>query len=405
MKKYTNYIIKYNSYGMIKYADKLNIYNKKFSVIYKTYLKMLKEYITNSIYSDLIIKLSESTIKKIFKNVVLEYIRNNEYQLFKYISNKYKKINFDCIDLYNFYKHKNNSYVFSCENNNIITYKITFNNFIQIKKKVPFEYKISNDYHYKGCQYMQPHNTLTFISESINYHNQKNIIYNFNINECYESLKKYTYINDICIVFLTQYNIQEIGHCNSIIFDNNKKYIIRFEPLIKESKNLLTCLIKKLANEFKYKYISIKNKYNINFGLQKTGQTGEWCNIWCYYLTLLYLKQNNLNIFLPLIDLNDYNTNFMFYYIFDLLYTEKIINQDIINILIDKVLKYIKNIKYINNDNFIYIIQNLTDYSILAKIIQIFNNKYDNLIFFKKNIYENFDSKSLNNIINIISNY
>jgi hypothetical protein len=139
--------------------------------------------------------------------------------------------------------------------------------------------------------------------------------------------------------------------------------------------------------------------------LQKTGQTGEWCNIWCYYLTLLYLKQNNLNIFLPLIDLNDYNTNFMFYYIFDLLYTEKIINQDIINILIDKVLKYIKNIKYINNDNFIYIIQNLTDYSILAKIIQIFNNKYDNLIFFKKNIYENFDSKSLNNIINIISNY
>jgi hypothetical protein len=252
---------------------------------------------------------------------------------------------------------------------------------------------------------MQPHNTITFISDNIGYTSKKTIIYNFNINECYQSLKKYTSINNICVVFLTQYNIQEIGHCNSIIFDNNKKYLIRFEPLIKESKNLLTSLIKKLANEIGYEYISIKNKYNIKKGLQKTGQTGEWCNIWCYYMTILYLKNNDLNIFINLIGLEDYNTNFMFYYIFDLLYTEKIIDQNIINILIDKVLRYLNNIKYINDDNFLYMIQNLTDYSILSQIIQIFEKKYDNLKLFKKNLYENFDRRSLNKINNIIPNY
>jgi len=95
----------------------------------------------------------------------------------------------------------------------------------------------------------------------------------------------------------------------------------------------------------------------------------------------------------------------MFYYIFDLLYTEKIIDQNIINILIDKVLRYLNNIKYINDDNFLYMIQNLTDYSILSQIIQIFEKKYDNLKLFKKNLYENFDRRSLNKINNIIPNY
>jgi hypothetical protein len=120
-------------------------------------------------------------------------------------------------------------------------------------------------------------------------------------------------------------------------------------------------------------------------------------------MSLLYFS-NDLNVFSKLIPLDNYNTNFMFYYIFDLLYDEKIINQNIINILLDKLLKYIGDLKYIENENFIYFIQNLTDYSMLLQIIQIFDHKHDNLPLFKKNLYENFDHKSLNNIRNILLN-
>jgi hypothetical protein len=70
-------------------------------------------------------------------------------------------------------------------------------------------------------------------------------------------------------------------------------------------------------------------------------------------MSLLYFS-NNLDIFSKLIQLDEYNTNFMFYYIFDLLYTEKIIDQNIINILLDKLLRYVKDIKYINNNDFLY---------------------------------------------------
>jgi hypothetical protein len=395
MKKYINYIRKYKSDGMLKYADKLKIYNKKFKIIYNNYKNIINEYMMNN-NNEIIKILGESTIKKICKNVILEYIRNNEYLLFKYIKDKYNTIKFDCIDIYNFYKVNKKNYIFSYENEKVNTYRIMKNEYIKVNKKVPFEYKLEKEVYNKGNKYIIPHQTLSFIDfELYPRSNKYTNIYEYNINESYNKIKSNIKDYGINVIYLTQYNIQEIGHSNSIIIDNNKKKIIRLEPLVKEVNNGITCLINKLVKESNYELLSIKNKYNINQGLQKTHQTGEWCSIWAYYMTILYFEKG-FDIFKILLLLDEYNTNFMFYYIFDILIDEKIIDQHLVMKMINRVIKYLDNLKYTQkNEKFQLLIKNLVDYSILPNIIKIFDNKYDNMRFFRKTIHENFDINSL----------
>jgi hypothetical protein len=402
MQKYINYIRKYNSDGMLKYADKLNIYNKKFKYIYLNYINIIKKYLDDN-DSEIIKILGEATIKKICKNVILEYIRNNEYLLFKYIKNKYTTIHFDCIDIYNYYKYNKKNYIFSYDNNKLYTYQLKKYDYIKVNKKVPFKYKLENELHNKGNSYIVPHQTLSFIDFDI-YSNKSKYtnIYNFSINESYNKLKYYIKEKGINVIYLTQYNIQEIGHTNSIIIDNDKKKIIRLEPLVKEINNGITCLINKLSKESGYELFSIKNIYNVPHGLQKTHQTGEWCSIWSYYMTILYFEKG-FDIFKILLLLHEYNTNFMFYYIFDILIDEKIINKELVIRLINKVIKYLDILKYLRqNEIFKLFIKNLVDYSILPNIIKIFDKKFDNIQFFKKNIHENFDINSLNLIKNFL---
>jgi hypothetical protein len=288
----------------------------------------------------------------------------------------------------------------------LIKYKLTKNNYFKTNVNISFNYKISNDQHSNGNTKFKPTNTLTFLDSPLENNNNKIIkLYKTCINYTYNELFKLTTDNEIHHIFLSQYNIQEIGHANSIIIDNKDKKIIRLEPLVKEPINNIGSLINKLVKETNYKYISIMDNLNIIKGLQKTSQTGNWCTIWAYYMALLYYdnKEQYKKLFKFLINLEEYNTNFMFYYIFDIFYNEKIITQELINKLLNKTLRYLESINHINNDKFITVLTYLTDYSILPQIITIFNEKENTkaLKIFIKNIHENFDKNSKSIIKNI----
>jgi hypothetical protein len=397
-------IKKYGNKGVKKVIPNINLklFNNKFENIYNIYVNMVKEYIKTSKYDILITKISYNGMKRLFKNIILEYIRNNENIMYKYIKTKYPKIKFHCIDTYNFYniKKKKKHYVFCYEDKKIVTYKLTKNNYTKINKKVPFEYKISNQEHSKGCDNSRKNNILTFV-DNLYYPGSSSkytTLYNTCISNTFEQLLNLTKDNNINHIFLSQYNIQEIGHANAIIIDNPMKKIIRLEPLVKEPINNIGVLINKLVNATNYKYISVCNTTTIAKGLQKTSQTGDWCTIWAYYMSLLYYQNYNdsTKLFKFLVGLEEYNTNFMFYYIFDIFYKNEIFTQELINKLFDKVLNAFKEIKHFENEEFITVIQYLTDYSMFPQIVRIFDEKEDKnaIKIFIKNIHENFDKES-----------
>lgn len=397
---YSNYIKLYGNVGIKKVIKKikLKLFHSKFEKIYNNFITLLDNYISNSKYDKLITKLSYGAMKRLLKNVILEYIRNNENLLFEYIKNKYPKIKFHCIDTYNFYfnKKKKKRYIFCYEDNKIVTYKLTKNNYAKTNIKVMFDYKISNDWHNQGCHKQKPHNTLSFVDYPIYGSSSKyTTLYKTCIDTTYNELLDLTKDNEIHHIFLSQYNIQEIGHANSIIINNKDKKIIRLEPLVKEPINNIGSVINKLVNETNYKYISVTNELKLIKGLQKTSQTGDWCTIWAYYMALLYYENEDKykKLFKFLIELEEYNTNFLFYYIFDIFNTEKIITQDLIDTLLDKTLKYFQSLEHIENEKFIRVLTYLTDYSMLPQIIRIFDGKEDEkqLKLFIKNIHENFD--------------
>jgi hypothetical protein len=400
---YSNYIKLYGNIGIRKVIKKikLKLFHTKFEKIYNNFIKLLDNYIAESKYDLLITKLSYSCMKRLLKNIILEYIRNNENLLYQYITTKYPKINFHCIDTYNFYfnKKKKQRYIFCYEDNKIVTYKLTKNNYSKTNIKIMFDYKISNDTHPQVCIKTKPHNILSFVDYPIYGSSSKyTTLYKTCINTTYNQLLELTKDNETHNIFLSQYNIQEIGHANSIIINNNEKKIIRLEPLVKEPINNIGSVINKLVKETNYKYISVTNDLNIIKGLQKTSQTGDWCTIWAYYMALLYYENETKykKLFKFLLELEEYNTNFMFYYIFDTFYNEKVINQELINNLLDKTLKYFDSLKHIQNEKFIRVITYLTDYSMLPQIIRIFDEKEDekSLKTFIKNIHENFDKDS-----------
>jgi hypothetical protein len=395
--------------GLRKYINEINLklFQSNFNSIYNQYIKMVNTYIDQSKYKLLISQLSYDGIKRLFKNLVLEYIRNNENLLYKYINKKYPKIKFHCIDTYNYFydKKKKKKYIFCNENNNIITYKLTPTNYVKTNKKIPFKYTLSQDHHLKGSDSQKNSDIITFI-EPITYSRKQSItLFDNCLTKTFQELLELTRDNLIHHIFLSQYNIQEIGHANAIIIDNKNKKIIRLEPLVKEPVNNIKVLINLLIKETNYKYISIFQNLNEKKGLQKTSQTGDWCTIWAYYLSLLYYKNydSSNKLFNFLIKLEEYNTNFMFYYIFDLLINENIINQELINKLFDRTFKYFQTIKHINNNDFLIVLQYLTDYSMLPQIIRIFDKKEEPkaLKIFIKNIHENFDKNSKEIIKNI----
>jgi hypothetical protein len=105
---YSNYIKLYGNLGIRKVIKKikLKLFHTKFEIIYNNFISLLDKYISTSKYELLITKLSYSAMKRLLKNIILEYIRNNENLLYQHITKKYSKINFHCIDTYNFYFDK-----------------------------------------------------------------------------------------------------------------------------------------------------------------------------------------------------------------------------------------------------------------------------------------------------------
>ena len=335
-----------------------------FSFKIKKFIKnFYKKYSIKFIFSDYFYLFKNIDKNKIYKDDMDKNYQNNFIQT-SFILNPLKEI----IKFWNYLNYKNNIYhikldrlqKFIDNNNSLYNYvleceiKKTINknkiNILDINKNNNYIYFINGLGYYQGKKFLNKinnNNNKNNIKNVLNLNEIKNTIFP-NQNNIFENIKNFILFDNLKNNYSNNINKEEDFYDINNINDNNSKFNII------NNKFYDNQIFYTMIND--YKYFKINN--------YKNALIKRIDNINCNVICNLLIYNNEIECYLPFIDIDD-----------------------------DERKKIINN----NNDNFL----------ILCKIkeINVNNNDYNIIITMKENFNNNYNNDDINNELNNIIQY